>query len=291
MPVFAAIFIKANNTKIKANKQVYLFSGFHLLLVALLVSFLISFHWVYNCNDDCAINTIKTVIYGTYTGKKTPSGADVYHKTGSINWLLIDSTKINFMICKASEGGDFKDPKFKDNWDHLSRLKIIKGAYHFLAFKSNTAHQQADNFLSCGMNYSQPNVLPPFLDVEWQQLKQGDKYFLRHRDVCIKLIGDWLKEVKQRTGRTPVIYTDFHFWRKYLHDTVIFNNYPLWTDGYYKDGPILPRAWKSFVFWQCNRGKLNFIDGEVDIDRFNGSFEDLRKLTAVSKSEEYVLNK
>lgn len=43
-------------------------------------------------------------------------GFDVSHHQKEIQWNKISPEKFQFVYLKATEGGDFKDTKFQDNW-------------------------------------------------------------------------------------------------------------------------------------------------------------------------------
>ncbi len=49
------------------------------------------------------------------------------------------------------------------------------------------------------------------------------------------------------------------------------------------DKPSLPSDWKTWTFWQYQGdviGKVKGISGEVDLNRFNGSLDDLHKFAS-----------
>jgi LysM repeat protein len=60
-------------------------------------------------------------------------------------------------------------------------------------------------------------------------------------------------------------------------------DYPLWLaqypNNYVEDSkPYLPRGWYNWKFWQYSeKGKVNGINANVDLNVFNGSLEDLYK--------------
>jgi lysozyme len=54
-------------------------------------------------------------------------GVDVSHHQGDIDWQLLKSERVVFAYIKATEGGDFKDPRFRINWEgaiHCSRSPV-----------------------------------------------------------------------------------------------------------------------------------------------------------------------
>ena len=205
-------------------------------------------------------------------------GIDISHNNGPINWSTLPADDISFVYCKASQGATFKDPTLASNIVQLNQLQIFYGAYHFLTFQNATAAQQANNFLSCGIDFSKPGVLPPVLDVEWQVPATLNPYLLANKQGCIQLISDWLTTVAAQTGRTPIIYTNSVFWHDYLGNPPGFGQYPLWIAAYQNAQPTLPSGWTNYAFWQFSgNGTISSVSG-VDRDRFNGSMAELQNL-------------
>ena len=110
--------------------------------------------------------------------------------------------------------------------------------------------------------------LPPVLDVEVtgrkekKELQQG--------------IKRWLDRVESHYGVKPILYTSYKFKTRYLDDS-IFNAYPYWIAHYYVDSVKYQGKWD---FWQhTDVGSVPGIKEDVDLNVFNGSLEELKKLT------------
>jgi lysozyme len=92
-----------------------------------------------------------------------------------------------------------------------------------------------------------------------------------------------VKRVYARTGRKPVIYTSYGFWRYALNNTTWFadNGYRLTIATWGASKPSVPannwggRGWSFWQYTGC--GHVSGISGCVDVDRANG-----RKLTLVT---------
>ena len=77
-------------------------------------------------------------------------------------------------------------------------------------------------------------------------------------------------------GVKPILYASYKFKEKYLNDT-IFNRYPYWIAHYYVDSVQYQGRWD---FWQhTDAGTVPGIKEQVDLDIFNGTFEQLQELT------------
>jgi lysozyme len=59
-------------------------------------------------------------------------GFDVSHHQGEINWKKISPMQYQFVYLKATEGGDFKDRNFQENWLKARERGLHVGAYHFI---------------------------------------------------------------------------------------------------------------------------------------------------------------
>lgn len=206
-------------------------------------------------------------------------GIDISHHNGLINWNKVPFDQIKFVYCKATQGKSFKDQLFPAYFNELKRLRVMRGGYHFFTFMGVTAKEQADNFLSTTIDWKDEMILPPVLDVEWQQSPGLNQYILDNRKSCVKKISDWLSIVEEKCRRKPVIYTNAFFWKDYLNDPAGFEEYLLWTASYRKDYPLLPKGWNKYTFWQFTESaSISGITGNVDKNIFNGKLSDLKKL-------------
>ena len=211
-------------------------------------------------------------IYGDplYPDGYSIRGIDVSHHQGEIDWdelrhAEIGSEPVSFIFIKATEGKSIIDENFKSNFSQAKENGLIRGAYHYY-HPEVTAKEQIEHFIN--------NVklrggdLPPVLDVEekgnltTEELQNGVK--------------TWLTEAESHYKVKPILYTNYKFKKTYL-DTQEFREYPYWIAHYYVDTLAYTGAWK---FWQhTDRGRIDGINGYVDIDVYNGSMYDLRQLT------------
>ena len=60
----------------------------------------------------------------TQDNPQTLRGLDVSHYQGSINWSKVDSNDIDFAYLKASEGINYKDPRFAENVENLKTVDM-----------------------------------------------------------------------------------------------------------------------------------------------------------------------
>ena len=209
---------------------------------------------------DDAITTHDTKAYGI----------DISHFQGDeINYLNKTKDSLDFVICKATEGITYTDPEFRHNWNTIMKNGFIKGAYHF--YKCDDDIQpQADNFLNAIGNI-QPTDLPPIIDFEEASIDKSQSVATIQENLL-----KFLVIIKERTGRTPMIYTNLDTGNAYLNYEK-FSDYPLWIAYYQKsETPTLPEAWKNatWKFWQ-NTDEYHLEQFVNDLDVFNGDREAL----------------
>lgn len=199
-------------------------------------------------------------------------GIDISHHQGDINWQelrengSIDDFPIRFVMIKATEGATRIDENFEDNFHQAREYGFTRGAYHFYGMRS-TAKSQAAFYISHVK--LENGDLPPVLDVEQKPKTQSDEDFKNS-------VLEWLKTVERHYGVKPIIYTYYKFKMRYLSDPC-FDEYPYWIAHYYVEKVEYKGPWK---FWQhTDLGRLPGIKGYVDLNIYNGSYYDLRKMT------------
>lgn len=196
-------------------------------------------------------------------------GIDVSHHQGEIDWEAVKATDkqeypIRFVFMKATEGGDYKDKRFDENFRQVREAGLVRGAYHFYNPNSDPI-RQADFFIS--QVKLEKGDLAPVLDIE---RKPRGKAQLQADLV------KFLNRLEQHYGVKPIIYTSYKYMTRYL-DTPEFAQYPLWIAHYYVDTLSYEGAWQ---FWQhTDYGTVPGIDESVDLNVFNGSLDGLQRYT------------
>ncbi len=200
-------------------------------------------------------------------------GVDVSHHQRAIKWdTVVAKQPMHFAFVKATEGSTFTDTLFCHNWESLRRLGVKRGAYHF--FRAyGCGDTQAQHFLASVEMY--PGDLAPVLDVETIDGMPPE--------VLIQEMRVWLDLVEQRLGIAPIIYTNQHFYEKYLAG--LFDRYPFWIARYSPERPTLTTG-KIWDFWQyANDGCVDGIERRVDMNVFYGSSDMLERLSWHPKPE------
>lgn len=166
---------------------------------------------------------------------------------------------------KATEGGDHGDDTFARNFSEAGKHGFIRGAYHFFSPATDPL-KQADFFIRTVK--LAPGDLPPVLDVEVTGKKKKEE--LQGN------IKRWLDRIEAHYGVKPILYTSYKFKTRYLSDS-IFDTYPYWIAHYYVDSVKYEGKWH---FWQhTDVGSVPGIEENVDLNVFNGTLEELKKMT------------
>ena len=237
-------------------------------------------------------------------------GLDVAHHQGNVNFAEVAEDGFRFCICKATEGADYEDPKFRENMGKIATLRaddpsFYGGAYHFARPDNRTGRtggetegrwfSQVLNEVSQELGFSiMQDFLEPALDFEVYSDSSGTQN--------IPWIEGFLDVLKGETGRDGMIYTGPNIWMYEVSNTDKFNAYPLWEVSYSSSGsdptkspPRMPKndtAKEEWVWtlWQWSAGGdyayyyRQFGDiagvpsGIADVNRLNGGEERLREL-------------
>lgn len=225
-------------------------------------------------------------------------GIDLNHYTpANFPMKALDKKQIKFVFLKATQGTDFKDGKFTWFWKKLGALpqddRVHRGAYHFLTASGDGAAQAATflNFLSLNGGLK-PTDMPPVLDLEWDKanMKSPDRWARKTASEIIASAKAWLGKVEQKTGRTPVLYTNDSWWRERIGAEgkfVEFAHYPIWIADYSNSSraietPRVPdsQAWTLWQYTDAATMESGF-EGEFDASIFKGTDEQFYKKLGV----------
>lgn len=200
------------------------------------------------------------------------TGIDISHYQGDIIWSDIEKQNIDFAFIKATEGSNFVDEYFKQNWINAQETSIAIGAYHFFSFDSSV-ETQAENFISTVGSLK--GKLPPVIDFEFYSNYENNPPDVKTTRKALQM---FLNTLENYYGVKPIIYATLKTYNLYIKDE--FNDYPLWIRNvYYSPNIGMKNKWK---FWQyTDRAVLEGYHGDekyIDMNIFNGTEEDFRKM-------------
>ena len=195
-------------------------------------------------------------------------GIDISRYQGAVDFAAAKAGGTHFVFIKATEGADYVDPNFADNWRLAKQAGMPRAAYHFM-FWCSTASDQARWFEQNVPNDA--DALPPVLDVEWNNHSQTCTKKLSPEQALAK-IEVMLDLMERYTGKLPIIYTDITFHRDVLEGHHLPNTFWLRSVAAEPDDRYDGRG---FSFWQWTQtGVVRGVKGEVDRNAFYGSEDD-----------------
>lgn len=204
--------------------------------------------------------------------KKYPVwGVDVSHHQGKVNWQKIKQEGFDFAFIKATEGGDFVDHRFNENWKLSKEAGVFRGAYHFFTFCRPGADQAA-NFLQNVP--TEGDALPIVLDLEFGG---NCKKIPDHESLFIE-VNSFLNAIKEKFPKIPILYVTQEFYEYYMSQRIEkFPRHHLWLRDIFSE----PKQ-SSCVEWRIwqfsNRGRVQGINSFVDLNVFCGDKDEFMKL-------------
>lgn len=220
----------------------------------------------------CAMNPSRAPIHGdndphpgVNRARGLPiQGLDVARYQGRIDFDAARAGGTHFVYIKGTEGKDYIDPYFYQNWENARAAGIAHGAYHFMTWCS-LASEQAAWFIAKVPR--DPSALPPVLDLEWNNHSSCKN---KHsRADMLEKIRVMLAAMEAHTGKVPVIYTDINFHRDVLAGEDFDNAFWLRSVAAEPHHRYERRQW---LFWQWTQtGTMRGVNVEVDRNAFYGS--------------------
>ena len=183
---------------------------------------------------------------------------------------------VSFVYIKATEGKSLVNQYYDADYIQARKHGIPVGSYHFFSTHI-PADVQANLFLSNA--HVQDGDFPPVLDVEPSDAKIER---MGGTEAMWTSIRTWLNIVEKRTGRIPILYINQRFVNKYLpYAPDVEEKYPVWIARY---GEYKPDV--KLVYWQLSPdGRVNGIQGKVDINVFNGYREEFNEFKGSLRSK------
>jgi lysozyme len=181
-------------------------------------------------------------------------GVDVSHYQHHIDWPSVAGDHVQFAYIKATEGGDWVDERFGDNWTGARAAGLEVGAYHFFTL-CRTGADQAANYLR--VVPVAESDLPPAIDLEYpSNCSQRPA-----REVIQREVSVFLSTVEAAAGRPVLLYVQDEFEDDY-QILATFADRPVWHRGLLRR----PRD-VCWVVWQFSAfASVDGISGGVDMD-------------------------
>ncbi len=185
-------------------------------------------------------------------------GVDISAHNGAVDFTALRADSIDFVIIKASEGTDFKDPNFHDNYRRARAAGLAVGAYHFFRFDT-PGYMQALNLLH-SVRGKQLD-LPLVIDIE----EWGNP-----NDRATSTISSQLRVMAgllEQEGYKVMLYSNKDGYDRFLRAG--FSGYPIWIAS------LTGQPDMQWTFWQyTHSGSVRGVPSSVDVNTFRGSRSD-----------------
>ncbi len=186
-------------------------------------------------------------------------GIDVSSWQGYIDYDKVRDDGVKYVYIKATEGISYTDKYLKYNYENAKRVGMKIGFYHFVrARTADRARQEARHFANA-ISGMEPECK---LAMDFEEF--GNLTINQINEISFA----FLHEVKNITGKDLVVYSNtYSASTKFSQE--LANNYPLWVAHYGVNNPTDNGKWKYWVGFQyTSKGKINGINGYVDLNRF-----------------------
>lgn len=208
------------------------------------------------------------------------SGIDVsrWQPPDLLDYQLIKDAGYKFAAVRCTIGDYYTDSKFSEHWENFGNIEFFRMPYLVVAPADSygrkiSAAEHMQRFL--GAFGDRESELPWVLDCE---LTRGQS-----KAYITDLTAGVVEECNSHLGRYPIIYTRESWWDAIVYQDPLWSKCPLWAARYnpglkspWSDGLYKFRDWQTWHFWQwTSHGRIPGYMGDVDLDHFNGSIEDL----------------
>jgi GH25 family lysozyme M1 (1,4-beta-N-acetylmuramidase) len=192
-----------------------------------------------------------------------PDFIDVSHWNGPINWPLVAGTGILGVIAKATDGSSYVDNTYQQNRAGALAAGLSFASYHYLQ------HGDADRQMRFYLEKATP--------------RQGERVVIDYEegDPAVTMADLELAVLTIRAQRPDLQITVYGASMLTEHcnaceDVSFLTETSLWAARYSEvNQPVVADPpWSYWSAWQfTDAGRIKGINGEVDLNTFNGSSE------------------
>lgn len=193
------------------------------------------------------------------SSEPTYFGMDVSSYQGYVDYDAVKADGIEYVYIKATEGTWETDDYLRYNYENAKRVGMKVGFYHFVRARSEEGAKLEARYFANAISGMEPDCrlamdFEIFGNLTWSEVNYLSKVFL--------------EETKRLTGKEMVIYSNTNS-AENMFSRELAREYPLWVAQYGVSQPEENGNWNNWVGFQyTSKGRLNGIDGNVDLDRF-----------------------
>ncbi len=205
------------------------------------------------------------------SGGQPVRGLDIssYQHGGTpIDWSQLARDGMSFVAVKVSEGTYYRNPYYSSDVRAAAAAGLAVLPYVF-ANPAQAGGAPTARFAVDGTGSLRGSTrLPLVVDLENDPYRaRADCYGLKVT-AMIGWIAGFVGQVRDLTGKWPVIYTAVDWWQECTGGTSRFSKEPLWLAAYDVTSPAVPSTWEHWTFWQYdNAGRLPGV-GTADLDYY-----------------------
>lgn len=184
-------------------------------------------------------------------------GIDLSWYTGKVSWKSVTANEnVKYVIVRSTMGDDGVDARFAENWESLSKVKMVRGAYHFFRPGENVT-KQFENFKRT-VTFKAGDIRPIF-DIE----SSGD---LSQSEI-VAAVNLWGKLCQKKWGVKPIIYTYLKFYELNLVGKIAAED--LWLASYTKNR-LRNSGYKCAIHQFSDKIAIKGLRAKVDGNIFFG---------------------
>lgn len=185
-------------------------------------------------------------------------GIDVSGYQGNIDFKRVKQSGIEIVYMKSSEGPDYIDSKFEQNYARAKENGLKVGIYHYVTARTIQQAEREARFFASVISKKAP---------ECRLAMDFESFGSLSRDEINQIGLTFLRTVEKLTGKEMVVYSNAYaasyVWREEIA------KYPLWIAQYEVNNPENNGIWSNWVGWQyTDAGRINGISTYVDRDKF-----------------------
>uniref|UniRef100_A0A1B6JTA6 Lysozyme n=1 Tax=Homalodisca liturata TaxID=320908 RepID=A0A1B6JTA6_9HEMI len=195
-----------------------------------------------------------------------PDGIDVTCLNETVDWSKVKAAGIKFAIARATQGANFVDNKFVENFNGMKSNGIKAGAYHYLEADQSVDRQVA-------------RIQVTLKKVDFDATNDVLAIVLEERfgpPIPPDVIADNLQGVLtalEKAYKKLYIYCNPNYWEeKVSWKKYDFSQYNLWITSLtnFAASPTIPTTWKDkgHVWWQYSMsGTVDGVVGFVHVNK------------------------
>ena len=199
----------------------------------------------------------KVLAFGP-SDKTLYQGIDVSGYQENIDFDKVKQSGIEIVYIKSSEGSNYIDSKFEQNYTRAKASGLKVGFYHYVTARTTKQAEKEAQFFASVISKKIPDC---------KLAMDFESFGNLNRDE-INIIGlTFLRTVEKLTGKELVVYSNAYAASYIWKDEIA--KYPLWIAQYEVNEPENNGTWSNWVGWQyTDVGRVNGISTYVDRNKF-----------------------